>query len=60
VLGFLLVVAQAFFHNAIFFTYGLALIGFYGVTAGSLRAVVVNVPGPILIGGGVFAPVGFR
>jgi MFS family permease len=30
-LGFMLMVAQAFFYNAIFFTYGLVLTHFYGV-----------------------------
>jgi hypothetical protein len=33
VLGFVLMVAQAFFYNPIFFTYTLVLMRFYGVPA---------------------------
>jgi len=32
-LGLKLMVAQAFFYNAIFFTYGLVLVRFYGIPA---------------------------
>jgi MFS family permease len=36
VLGFALMAAQAFFYNAVLFTYGLVLLRFYGVRATSL------------------------
>jgi MFS family permease len=54
-LGFVLMVAQAFFYNAIFFTYGLVLMRFYGVSAERVSAYLLpfalgNVLGPVLIG----------
>jgi MFS family permease len=55
VLGFVLMVAQAFFYNAIFFTYGLVLMRFYGVPAERtgtylLPFAIGNVLGPFVIG----------
>ena len=55
VLGFVLMVAQAFFYNAIFFTYGLVLMRFYGVPAERtgtylLPFAIGNVLGPLVIG----------
>jgi MFS family permease len=55
VLGFVLMVSQAFFYNAIFFTYGLVLMRFYGVAAERVSAYLLpfalgNVLGPVLIG----------
>src|SRR5439155_10883258 len=54
-LGFVLMVAQAFFYNAIFFTYALVLIRFYNVQAEHVSAYLLpfalgNVLGPLLIG----------
>ena len=54
-LGFVLMVAQAFFYNAIFFTYALVLMRFYGVPAERVSAYLLpfalgNVLGPLLIG----------
>src|SRR5437016_5682861 len=54
-LGFVLMVAQAFFYNAIFFTYALVLIRFYNVQAERVSAYLLpfalgNVLGPLLIG----------
>jgi MFS family permease len=54
-LGFVLMVAQAFFYNAIFFTYTLVLIRFYNVPAEHVSAYLLpfalgNVLGPLLIG----------
>ncbi len=54
-LGLTLMVAQAFFYNAIFFTYALLLIRFYGVPAGRVGMYLLpfslgNVLGPILLG----------
>jgi MFS family permease len=54
-LGFVLMVAQAFFYNAIFFTYALVLMRFYGVSAERVSAYLLpfalgNVLGPLLIG----------
>jgi MFS family permease len=48
-------VAQAFFYNAIFFTYGLVLMRFYGVPAERtgtylLPLAIGNVLGPLVIG----------
>ncbi len=54
-LGFVLMLAQAFFYNAIFFTYGLVLMRFYGVPAESVGGYLLpfalgNVLGPFVIG----------
>ena len=50
-----LMIAQAFFYNAIFFTYAMLLTDFYGVGAGHVGWYVVpfalgNVLGPLLLG----------
>ena len=50
-----LMVAQAFFYNAIFFTYALILTDFYGIPAGGVGWYILpfaagNVLGPILLG----------
>ena len=50
-----LMVAQAFFYNAIFFTYAMMLIDFYGVSASAVGWYVLpfalgNVLGPLLLG----------
>jgi MFS family permease len=55
VLGFVLMASQAFFYNAIFFTYALALTTFYGVEAGSVGYYIFpfavgNFLGPLLLG----------
>jgi len=55
VLGFVLMLTQAFFYNAIFFTYGLVLTHFYDVPAQNVGGYLVpfalgNVLGPIVIG----------
>jgi MFS family permease len=55
VLGFVLMLTQAFFYNAIFFTYGLVLMRFYDVPAQKvggylLPFAVGNVLGPIVLG----------
>jgi MFS family permease len=55
ILGFVLMVSQAFFYNAIFFTYALVLVKFYGVPGGSvgwylLPFALGNFLGPLLIG----------
>ena len=55
VLGFVLMLAQAFFYNAIFFTYGLVLMRFYGVPAELVGGYLLpfalgNVLGPYVIG----------
>jgi MFS family permease len=55
VLGFVLMVSQAFFYNAIFFTYALVLVKFYGVPGGAvgwylLPFALGNFLGPLLIG----------
>jgi MFS family permease len=55
VLGFVLMLTQAFFYNAIFFTYGLVLMRFYNVPAQKvggylLPFAVGNVLGPIVLG----------
>ncbi|MEP6937393.1 MAG: MFS transporter, partial [Chthoniobacterales bacterium] len=55
ILGFVLMVAQAFFYNAIFFTYALVLMRFYGVPAERVSIYLLpfalgNVLGPVLIG----------
>ncbi len=54
-LGFVLMVAQAFFYNAIFFTYALVLMRFYGVPAERVGTYLLpfalgNVLGPVLMG----------
>ncbi len=55
VLGFVLMLTQAFFYNAIFFTYGLVLMRFYDVPAQSVGGYLLpfalgNVLGPIVLG----------
>jgi MFS family permease len=55
VLGLSLMAAQAFFYNAIFFTYGLVLMRFYGVPAERVGVYLLpfalgNVLGPFVIG----------
>ncbi len=55
ILGLTLMIAQAFFYNAIFFTYALLLIRFYGIPAGRVGMYLLpfslgNVLGPILLG----------
>ncbi len=54
-LGFILMLTQAFFYNAIFFTYPLVLMRFYGVPAENaglylLPFALGNVLGPLVIG----------
>jgi MFS family permease len=54
-LGLALMMAQAFFYNAVFFTYALVLSTFYGVPAERVGLYVVpfavgNFAGPLLIG----------
>jgi len=54
-LGFVLMLTQAFFYNAIFFTYALVLIRFYGVPEKSVGGYLLpfalgNVLGPLLLG----------
>ena len=54
-LGFVLMLSQAFFYNAIFFTYGLVLMRFYNVPAASVGGYLLpfaagNVLGPFVIG----------
>ena len=53
--GLTLMAAQAFFYNAIFFTYALVLTNFYGIPAGEIGWYILpfaagNVLGPILLG----------
>ncbi|MBV8068793.1 MAG: MFS transporter [Acidobacteriaceae bacterium] len=55
ILGFTLMVTQAFFYNAILFTYGLVLLRYYGVPAERLGIFLVplalgNFVGPLTIG----------
>jgi MFS family permease len=55
ILGFSLMVSQAFFYNAVMFTYGLVLLRYYNVPAESvgywlLPLSVGNFLGPVLIG----------
>lgn len=55
ILGFVLMVAQAFFYNAIFFTYALVLMRFYNVPAEHVGGYLLpfalgNVLGPLLLG----------
>jgi MFS family permease len=54
-LGFVLMLTQAFFYNAIFFTYALVLMRFYDVPASSVGGYLLpfalgNVLGPIVLG----------
>jgi MFS family permease len=54
-LGFVLMLTQAFFYNAIFFTYALVLMRFYGVPEESVGRYLLpfalgNVLGPLLLG----------
>jgi MFS family permease len=54
-LGFVLMLTQAFFYNAIFFTYALVLMRFYNVPAGNVGGYLLpfalgNVLGPIVLG----------
>lgn len=55
VLGLVLMVAQAFFYNAVFFTYGLVLHRFHGVPAERVGLYLIpfaagNFLGPVLLG----------
>ncbi len=55
VLCLALMIAQAFFYNAIFFTYAMLLTDFYGVSAGHVGWYVLpfalgNILGPLLLG----------
>lgn len=55
VLGFVLMLTQAFFYNAIFFTYGLVLMRFYNVPSEKVGLYLLpfalgNVLGPFVIG----------
>jgi MFS family permease len=55
ILGFVLMLTQAFFYNAIFFTYGLVLMRFYKVPANNVGGYLLpfalgNVLGPLLLG----------
>ena len=54
-LGFVLMLTQAFFYNSIFFTYALVLVRFYGVPEQSVGGYLLpfalgNVLGPLLLG----------
>ena len=54
-LGFVLMLTQAFFYNAIFFTYGLVLMRFYDVPAQNVGGYLLpfalgNVLGPVVLG----------
>jgi MFS family permease len=54
-LGFVLMLTQAFFYNAIFFTYALVLMRFYGVQEKNVGGYLLpfalgNVLGPLLLG----------
>ncbi len=55
ILGLVLMAAQAFFYNAIFFTYALVLTRFYAVPAGKVGQYIIafaigNFFGPLLLG----------
>ena len=55
VLGFVLMLTQAFFYNAIFFTYGLVLMRFYNVPAQNVGGYLMpfalgNILGPLMLG----------
>lgn len=54
-LSFVLMAAQAFFYNAIFFTYALVLTDFYGIASANIGWFILpfalgNVMGPVLLG----------
>ena len=54
-LGLVLMIAQAFFYNAIFFTYGLVLARFHGVPAEHVGLYMIpfaigNFLGPLVLG----------
>jgi MFS family permease len=54
-LGFVLMLTQAFFYNAIFFTYALVLVRFYGVPEQNVGSYLLpfalgNVLGPLVLG----------
>ena len=54
-LGFVLMMTQAFFYNAIFFTYALVLMRFYSVPEQNVGSYLLpfalgNVLGPLLLG----------
>jgi MFS family permease len=64
VLGFVLMASQAFFYNAIFFTYALVLTSFFGVAVANVGYYIFpfalgNFLGPLLLGG-LFDRVGRR
>jgi MFS family permease len=64
VLGFVLMASQAFFYNAIFFTYALVLTNFFGVAVASVGYYIFpfaigNFLGPLLLGG-LFDRIGRR
>jgi MFS family permease len=55
IVGLALMAAQAFFYNAIFFTYGLVLIDFYGIKSDDVGWYILpfaagNFLGPLLLG----------
>lgn len=55
ILGFVLMIAQAFFYNAIFFTYALVLTRFYNIPSSRVSIYIFpfalgNILGPILLG----------
>jgi MFS family permease len=55
VLGFVLLVSQAFFYNAIFFSYGLILVKYYAIAADRIGLYLLpfaigNFLGPLLLG----------
>ena len=55
IVGLVLMTAQAFFYNAIFFTYALVLTDFYGVPSGDVGQYIVpfalgNLLGPLILG----------
>lgn len=55
IVGLVLMTAQAFFYNAIFFTYALVLTDFYGVPSGDVGHYIVpfalgNLLGPLVLG----------
>lgn len=55
IVGLVLMTAQAFFYNAIFFTYALVLTDFYGVPSGNVGQYIVpfalgNLLGPLILG----------
>jgi MFS family permease len=55
IVGLVLMAAQAFFYNAIFFTYALVLTDFYGVPSSNVGQYIVpfalgNLAGPLILG----------